>query len=238
MRATVAIPTWRSQHILWLQLESLCRQEDAHDWEIVMYACDYGESAAILESYWDRLWRAGCVSTHCITNEGAKKPLGDKWREIARHGTGKTMLLAASDNYSPPDRIKVSCEAIESGATWYDCGEGLFYNIATSESGTWMREPGQTGLWMAADREFMANLEGDGPRAGIDAWIMGQLPGDAKIVRNERKMDGVHTDGANTISLKRGRFYDGVYSRNFHAPTQKISRILPPGIYGRLRAMK
>ena len=36
IQVTVALPTWENKNIIWLQLESLCRQETKYNWELVV----------------------------------------------------------------------------------------------------------------------------------------------------------------------------------------------------------
>ena len=58
---TVALPTWESKDIIWLQLESLCRQETQYTWELIV--CEeqtpnmMGEE--MLSSYKERLTQGG-----------------------------------------------------------------------------------------------------------------------------------------------------------------------------------
>lgn len=235
---TVALPTWRSQHIIWLALQGLCHQEDAPEWELIVDACDWGETRGIVNEHKVVLELAGCTRIEVLQNIGPKRPLGEKWRNIARHAKGGCLVLAASDNFSPPNRLRLAHEAIlEQDYDWADCGEGLFYDIPTGRTATWKRaHPDQTGLWMCCKTEHIAGLKGNGPSAGIDAWIKSQLPQGMRVKHWEEPMMGLHTDGCNTISRKRASQYSG--RGPFRDPTQNAKNILHPRAFTRLKEMR
>lgn len=244
---TCAIPTYNSAAILWLQLESLCRQEHAPPFEIVIYEerSDNYAGQQYFEPYKNRLEAAGCKNI-CYVGLRDRMPLPEKWRRIALAATAPVYLLCASDNYSPPDRLKESYAAIMSGADWYDTTAGHFYNIHTGEIALLSRPvpdrhpfgaPVRSGLFMATRTEYVAALPDGGPPRGIDAWMKSNMP-----IKTHRWADGpagLHTDGHNQISHYRaGRYAGGCYRRPFSAPVESLAECVPVDVADRLINMQ
>jgi len=230
---TVALPTWNSSPILWLQLESLCRQVDAPEFEVIVMEdpSDNFAGEDYVMQYSDRIQNLRYIQLDkWIT-------LGDKWRRIAQEANYENYILAASDNYSPPDRLKVTNEMLQD-SDWFDVRTGLFYNVLAKKSGTWVAPNAEcTGLWMGTKTEYIRALKGDGPPKGVDKWIRSQI--DIKRKTSLQVMDGVHTDGYNTISINRKSLYSRsrlLYQKSkiFIDPTQKIKDLLPKDILTRL----
>ncbi len=166
--------------------------------------------------------------------------LGLKWRNIARLANGLALVFAASDNYSPYDRVERANIVInKEGFDWTDTSRGLFYDINTGKEGTWVRPgPDRSGLWMAAATEHIRNLNDDPPPQYIDGWIKKQLPKGYLWYQDDTERMGVHTDGMNTISHKRVRRYIQGFSEPFVKPTQSVEKILPKEVLTRLRKLK
>ncbi len=61
---TVALPTWNSNRIIWLQLESLCRQKTKASWELFIDECGTNASYDVMQEYKERLREAGCETVH------------------------------------------------------------------------------------------------------------------------------------------------------------------------------
>ena len=99
---TAALPTWENKNIIWLQLESLCRQETEYNWELIV--CEeqtknmLGKNA--LMEFHPRLAKAGCKQIKYIPLQN-KIPLSQKWVKIANEAEGDSFALCASDDYSP-----------------------------------------------------------------------------------------------------------------------------------------
>lgn len=232
---TVALPTWESKNIIWLQLESLCRQETQYTWELIV--CEeqtpnmMGED--MLSSYKERLNKAGCVNiTYLALEEWV--PLSQKWVTIAHNAKGNSFILAASDNYSPPNRLEISHKKMLEGYNWFDVKKGLFYNLFTKEIATYILPSyGNTGLFMCTKTEYIKKLVGPPwPKKGIDSWIRTQQNIVPKF-RYEESLLGLHTDGANKISHERKGMYSNSknhYIKPFSLPEQTLEEILPKDV--------
>lgn len=237
---TVALPTWESSNIIWLQLESLCRQKTQYIWELVV--CEeqtpnmMGEK--MLSTYKERLNKAGCVNiTYLALEEWV--PLSQKWVTIAHHAKGDSFVLAASDNYSPFDRLERSHQKMLEGYNWFDVRKGLFYNLYKNDIATYILPPeGNTGLFMCTKTKYMKKLIGPPwPKSGIDSWIRTQQNISPKF-RYEGNLLGLHTDGANKISHQRKQMYSNQreeYRKPFSPPEQTIKDILPKEVLNILK---
>jgi hypothetical protein len=131
---TVALPIKGQLDIVWLQLESLCRQEASVRWELIVSECKTREmDDLITERYVERLYGAGCRSVEVLENN-TPVPLGLKWRDIAKQAQGSAMILCAADNYSYPQRIQDTHEYVSNeDYDWLDVSSGLFYDFSTGE---------------------------------------------------------------------------------------------------------
>ena len=147
---TVGLPTWENKDIIWLQLESLCKQKTQYKWELVV--CEEqtlnmtGEEMIL--SYSDRLKESGCQRISYIPLE-KHIPLSKKWKMIADNSIGSTFLLASSDDYSPPNRIEFTHNKIKEGFNWVDVSCGLFLDLDTFVSATFNNQPNDTGLYLS-----------------------------------------------------------------------------------------
>lgn len=237
MKATVALPTWNSSPILWLQLESLCRQETRHAFEVIVME-DPSERFAGKEyvmQYEERMKKAGGVLKYIELPEWI--PLGEKWRRIAQESSADIYLLAASDNYSAANRIEYTVNAMSKGADWFDVRTGLFFDIRSMSQG-WFNEwdTNITGLFMATRTEYIRNLKGKAPERGIDTWIKKQIS--IKQRAHAVNMMGVHTDGMNNISHNRAALYSKTRQRSNARYSQEVVHdvqdILPSEVFNRL----
>lgn len=238
-QVTAALPTWQSAHIIWLQLEALCRQETSVPWELIVHECEDDAAREVVGAYEDALRRAGCESVRYQHNP-ERVPLGLKWKQIAEQAKGTCLILAASDNYSPPDRIQRAHEVInEQGYDWTDTSRGVFYDIPTGKQATWTRRRSTaSGLWMACKTEHIRSLKGEPPDRAIDGWIKGQLP-EGFSWHQEEEAHGVHTDGANTISHTRRNLYiRGELRPPFIPATQDALEIIPKELHEPTRAVR
>lgn len=225
---TVALPVYNSSKILWLCLEGLCRQQTTRTWELIVMEdpSDNYAGEDYLNAYADRLKEAGCVNV-CHVNLDKWITLGDKWINIAKRARGENFMLTAADNFSPPNRIEISCESLKTNL-WFDGRSSLFYNVLTNDSAKFTAHENVTGVWMCTKTKLVRQLNGPGPSSGIDGWMRNNM----RIKKTDRYTtrdllpDGLHTDGLNNISFHRRKRYGGVGFT--------INRIegIKPGSYG------
>lgn len=225
---TIALPTWESKNIIWLQLESLCNQVTKFTWELIV--CEEQTKNRLgkvgLMEYESRLKKVGCVDIKYIPLT-EHTPLSKKWWLIASKAKGETFILAASDNYSPPNRIEISHNKLKNDYNWFDVKEGLFLNLITQDTATYVQEDvNLTSLFMATKTKFIKKLKGPWPKIAIDNWIRSQVDIKPRY-RYDKPVLGIHTDGANKISIERkSRYSKNKYGRMFVAPKQELNEIL------------
>lgn len=202
---TAALPTYNNSNIIWLQLTALCSQIDAPDWELIVIEEDSENTLGLdgLRSWREKLKKANCKRIVYV-HLSEWVPLGQKWI-IARdnmHKDSVGLMLCASDNFSPWDRIKISYEAMLEGNEWFQFNSGHFYNIVDHKAGVFKAAEGSPALFMCVSTEAVNRVnENIYPRKGVDTWLMRHsLP---RVTRFDKWTDGIHTDGYNTISFNR-----------------------------------
>lgn len=217
---TAALPTYNNAEAIKIQLESLCNQVDAPEWELIV--CEEPSSSYFgkkgLREYVSRLKAANCTRIKYL-NLSEWCPLGEKWGIIASkmHPESVGFMLCASDNYSPDSRIKDSYKAMVEGFEWFQYNEGHFYDIHTRKAGLLKIKEGNPALFMCIAAQNMRELSRRNfkqyPRRGVDGWLFGATL--AKSRKYAKHTNGVHTDGVNTISLSRKKQYNGPHASGF-----------------------
>jgi hypothetical protein len=238
---TAALPTWKNKNIVWLQLESLCRQQTDLNWELII--CEeqtedmYGKEN--FEAYGDRLRGAGCLQVKYIPLL-EHTPLSKKWVVMANEARGQSFALCASDDYSSPDRFSISHEKIMNGHDWFDIKKGLFLNLKRFTTTTYIDQSGVQGLTMCTRTYIVKNLNGPWPSSSVDKWLKeaGQI---SNLYQHQENVLGLDTDGANAICLQRWTQYPDKdqrvkYLPPYHEPQQKVEEILPGEILKKLKS--
>lgn len=240
---TIGLPTYNNSDIIWLQIESLCRQVDAPIWELVVVeekSDNYFGKKELLK-YKSRLVKAGCVDIKYISLD-EWIPLGKKWMVI-RDNMNKDsigMLLCASDNYSPSERLKKSHEAFKKGADWFQFKAGYFYNILTQEAAKFeMILDNRPSLFMSVSRAKLMSVKStEFPSKGVDTWLM-KNANIKNLVQEDFAVDGVHTDGFNTISHGRRLLYKGSSNPLFtEIKSKEVHSVFPKEIQDKLLKLK
>lgn len=238
---TVALPTYNNADIIWLQLESLCRQENAPEWELIVCEEESEKYLGVhgLAEYTERLKAANCTRiVYLSLSEWI--PLGQKWIEVGykMNPSSIGMMLCASDNYSAPDRIAKTYEAMVNGAEWSQWNVGNFYNIINHEAGQFNARENDPALFMCISKWRLDLINANSfPRKGVDTWML--RTSGAKIT-DLGTTTGVHTDGFNTISHKRRSQYvnsEGLGLFKSASPDQVFSTF-PKEIQERLIQMR
>jgi hypothetical protein len=237
---TVALPTFNNKNILWLQLESLIKQITTFDWELIV--CEeqtknmFGESSLL--KYKERLQSVNCVKLKYIPLKN-HIPLSKKWHIIAEAAEGYTFTFCASDDYSSPNRLEISHKYICDGYDWFDVKKALFLNLNSFNTATYIDETGWQGTTMSTQTNLMRDLNGPWPSSIVDKWIKSKI-----VIKNHyqhpNNLLGLHTDGANLISLNRWTLYPDGENRvkfisPFSDPEQQIEDILPADVIKKLK---
>lgn len=206
---TAALPIYNSSEIVFLQLDALCNQKDAPDWELIV--CEdpsdnfFGKEA--LATYKSKLKKAGCKRVVYLKLD-QWVPLGQKWVMIRdfMHPKSIGMMLCAADNYSPKDRIAKTFESLSKGNEWFQYGEGDFYDIKSHKAGTMKCPDNGPGLFMAVAKIALDRINTTVyPKSGVDTWMLQNTQPVKRDVKG--KTTGVHTDGYNNISMHRSLLY-------------------------------
>ena len=205
---TAALPTYNNAQIIWLQLESLCAQVDAPEWELIV--CEEKSNNTLgaegLRAYSEKLKAANCVKVTYLELSNWV-PLGQKWAIIRDHMHADSVgfMLCASDNHSAPDRVRTAFEAMQNGAEWCQYNKGEFYNIVDHKAGTFTAPEGGPALFMTIARDRIQALnETRYPKKGVDSWLLRSTRAEITDLGTAK---GIHTDGFNTISHRRRTLY-------------------------------
>lgn len=157
-------------------------------------------------SYWDRLKEAGCKRLLYMFS-GERLPLGQKWKEMAKQASGAIFLLQASDEYCHDRRVDVAGSHM---AAWYDTRYYHSYSFISKKLLFFDKESSKqwlTGNDMAIQTQILRNIPDNDHKQGVDFFLYSNLNGALKI-RDQHIYPGLHTNGANTISTARERFYE------------------------------
>lgn len=251
---TVALPTWDSKNIIWLQLESLCRQKTTYSWELVVCEEQFDDFAGeeFFRSYGERLKAAGCKQIIYIPLT-TRTPVSKKWCIMANHGSGLSYVLAASDDYSGEYRLELSHTQIIDGYNWIDVAQCVFLNIKTFDMAMYDHNlkktvaNERTAIWMTTLRSYIKNIRCSvWPTSGVDNWMRSNIFTDKKQNRFRynfsKPIGGVCTDGVNKISGviapmngRTNRYSNKKYKVPFKHCDFHISDLLPEDIIYRLR---
>lgn len=240
---TVALPVYNSRNIVWLAMESLCRQEGiTFEWELIICEEADGNAAGQLfySSYMDRLRLVGCQHIKFIPIN-TWIPLAQKWRLIGRNCSASSVVfvLQAADCYSFPHRLRRTYKFLgRKQWDWYQCPRGFFYHLFTKQVieydhtlyGAGYRR--MTALNMALLTVHARKLPLSDKRKGIDGWLLSTIA-NARMYndRNVLWKKGIDTQGLNNISKKRARFFQTI-AIPFRTTGTKLNQIVPAEIVG------
>jgi hypothetical protein len=245
IKGTVALPVWNSDKILWLCLESLCRQvKPVDEWELIvfeeMHPHQCGEKW--LRGYEERLREVGCVRVLYLTQE-EKLSLSRKWVHIANAAaeSSQYFVLCAADNYYHPWMLQDFEKAIDR-ADWCITTHGYFYDINLDKVVRYDYQS-LTGLQMSAKTKYIKQIPFEDLQRGIDSWISRQLKrivngeGRALITWIDTSEHGNYTlctNGLNNISTGRHQFFTDVQPPFFETDTQ-LKDIVPFDVYEKIK---
>ena len=205
---TVALPTWKNKDILWLPLEGLARQKCNVPWELVVMECET-DSKELIESYKDRLEKAGCQNLVYI-HSPYRMALGIKWKMMAEAASGKVFCLQASDDYPQPDRNQKAWDALQDN-DWFHSRYFYHYSFKHRYLIKYDKETfnpnWKTGFNISTITAKVRKIEDTQQPRGIDFYLYNQIKPESIFYDESSPRGGVATDGYNTLSTKRGRFF-------------------------------
>jgi glycosyltransferase involved in cell wall biosynthesis len=203
---SIAVPTWNNANILWLALEGLLRQKTDHAFEVIVSECPKDKeyvSEKTIREYADKFSDRGCALVYLRNKE--KMSLANKWIQMAKTARSPYLIMLGSDDYAPSEMVETYVDLFREGVEWVDNRETAFYDLKTRRMG-WFRAPeGKTSCEFATLSERVASMpETDLPR-NIDGYILAHVK--PRAMHGVIFTDGVHTDGANSISHHRAAMY-------------------------------
>lgn len=202
---TVGLPVYKQIKILSVALTGLANQEKPGEWELMV--CSENNVESIVNGFRKRLLNAGCCNIN-IDKLDTWIPLPQKWRKMGRmmHSESIGMILQAADCYPHPKRIAQSRDAMSKGYDWYHEQRGYFYDIPSKRMVLFDggERESKTFLNMCIASRHARNLPLSDKKKSIDGWMFKTI--DSPKVFTYRGMPkGVDFNGANTISLGRGK---------------------------------
>jgi len=233
---TVGLPNYCSP-IAWLAMESLCRQETTHDWELFIYEdSDKPLGLKFYKQYGERLAEAGCKNVRYWYSK-ERVPLSEKWLFFGKHAHRDSLglMLQASDCYSEPKRIQTAVDALALGYNWIQSNEGCFYHIDTGQLMLY-RNNGGTGLNMTIGIKELRAIPREAKWSGVDFWLASNIIEPVVFIdESDNWQDGVDTDGFSRISLTRKKQYKNPQPP-FYKCAFEIQDLVPQGIAIALKA--
>lgn len=242
---TVALPLFRARDIAWFALESLCRQEDAPPWELIIVEEQYpwaiNDSLTVVR---DRLRAANCRRIHYIPLD-AWLPLSLKWRMAAHAASesSKYFLLAAADCWSPKHRLSrtgMLMDCIRSDALyhWVQAGSWLMYHVGMNQAHRQVLGYNPCGDMMACLTDDARQLPEDRFVRGIDTWfflsLYRQRPEFHTCSHPDLGEGAVNVRGFNNLSGF--KLDDKCYATP--VDVSKVRDALPDDVWERLQGMR
>lgn len=214
---TVALPAFNAKKIIWLALESLKNQiELDFGWELIIWE-EYGVSIEVVKSFCGQLPFCQKIK---YRNVSEKIPLMHKWIGIVNDTdpNSKVYVMQAADCYAPKKRLKIHYEHFKNPDCVFSTQDtGLFYNLLTNQQIIYHCPKRHINLNMAYLIDDFKKVPPCDQRAGIDTYIRRKMDTIRKgIVLRDDKNDpenwkyGLDTDGANTISISRRKYYNHI----------------------------
>jgi hypothetical protein len=232
---TCAMPIFNNAKIAWLQLEALCNQKKAGEWELII-AEDPSEDYCgqdFIKPFIPRLKKAGCVRIAYLSlSEWVA--LGQKWLILRSEMSVKSIgfILVSSDDYSASDRLVKTREAIESGADWVHSTQCHFLNLQSKKGAIF--NCATMGVFQALSRSAIMSISEREhyPKKGVDTWLF--TNSNPKNIINIES-SGVCTDGANSISKDRHLLYQNESIGDFTViEGESVLRLFPKKIKDKL----
>lgn len=241
---TVGLPLYKSRDIVWLAMESLCRQSSIwFNWELIVCEEDsscnsefFGEEE--LMKYSEKLKAVGCESIKYISVD-KWIPLSQKWKQIAEDAseTSLVFVLQAADCYSPARRLVKTYELIKSGHDWVQGDAHNIYDLLSDKMYLLKKKTEHIGSDMAVRTSLAKQLPFSDKKRGVDTWFFLSCKAVKKNLSvgydriNVKFSLNVH--GLNNISNRRKMF-----GKTYKKVESRLENIVPKDIADRLRELK
>ena len=235
---TIAMPVWNSREIVWLAMESFCRQETRLPWELIVYEEKHREACGrdYFKSYVSRLNKTGCVGFSYITQDG-KLALSEKWAALGRKADPRSKMFCAcdADNYYQKYMVNDAYTAYIEGYDFLTDKRGYAYDINTKVFVEYKKPEGNTGFQMCYSTDLVRKLPRVKQHKLLNTWIYSNArPKKAKVLNQH--LTNLITNGHNNISGHRGRMM-AKFEHPFYETDKKLTDILPADVAKRLMLM-
>jgi len=240
IKISVAMPLWKAKPIVWLAIESLCRQENAPEWELLIAEEQVGEFVGkeFVDSYRERLESANCKRIVYIPLDEWVS-LSQKWYILSQKLSDSSIgvLLQAADCYSFKSRIRYSHKMMSEGYDWIHAEKGYFYDINMKLWRLYNVKGCPTGLNMGIHKKLVKKMpKVSNQKRKVDNWLKGQLcPQKTGKIDPGASLDGFDTNGRNTISKSRKKMFET--RPDIYNHTKYNGELVPLDIMKRLRSM-
>ncbi len=255
IKASVLLPMFRSKHIAWVQLESLCRQVRVDfEWELLIAEELHDETLgeALVRSYETRLESVGCTRLQYTPVRGWIT-LGAKWKMLLLQTSPSSALFfpSAADIYSAPQRLSRLHRLFLKypDGDWFIPATAIDYDILTGkavmrdmEQMRTLNKPDIAGFAAAGSllRQAAALFKVDQMITLVDGKIWAYCkqirPQGMKIIRDYSAMwkYGLNVNGLGNISDR-----TDVFSLKIGAPwvpyPNDLARTIPKDVLNRLK---
>ncbi len=212
---TVGLPVFNGKKIIWLALESLKNQKDINfGWELIIWEED-GKSKSMIESFTGQLPNCQRIIHKSLPN---KIPLVEKWLGIVEDSSlsSKIFVMKACDVYSPSNRLNIHYQHFQDEDCYLSTQSmGLFYNLNTKEKMFYIDTRRINHISMAYRTADFKKIKRSNISIYIDSYIRKNIEQNTKKSKvlfdtdtdNDNWKTGLDTDGANSISIYRKKFY-------------------------------
>lgn len=220
---TIGLPLYNMGDIQWLAFESIKRLETDIPFEVIVYV--EKDKMGFIPP---KIHHPYCVNfTVGVFNSWMPLPM--KWKLMAKEARGDVFMLQAGDCYSDSKRVdRAYRDIIEQGFDWTQDCDGWFYHIQKKKLLRFNQSERKSGLNMAFRTSLGKNLPDSDRRRGIDFWLYSNM--NIKRTKwNKGENMSVDTHGYNTISVKRGKYFETVIPPFFHT-SKRITNLLPTDI--------
>lgn len=205
------LPLFRSKEIAFVVMESLCRQQNAPDWELVVIEEDFDSPLTLkgVEKYSHRLRMAGCGKITYISID-QWMPLSAKWHYLIQNcsDTSKIVCFNSADVYCPPNRLEKQFSVLTSGYNWYRISSNIVYDIETRlhyKRESIGQNKGDT-VCRATTMDIARKLPLQPVKRSVDGWTFNTFRVYGLIQFTDSSEIGnlsVNVNGINNISLDR-----------------------------------
>jgi len=233
---TIGLPVWNSRDIVWLAMESFCRQESDLPWELIIYEEKHRQACGpdYFRSYTKRLNEAGCVNFSYMTNN-KKKALSVKWAALGRqaHKKSKMFCVCDADNYYQKYMIRDAYKAYIEGYDFITDKQGYAYDFINKILVKYDKPEGRTGFQMCYATNLMRSLPNIRKDKMLNSWIFDSCKPKRIKVTNEHAINLI-TNGFNNITSERGKMMKN-FEYPFYETNKKLEDIVPTDIAKRLK---